>query len=64
MNFELNIVKEQVETSVGLLFQTWRIHLFGKDSWPDELNHSEAEAALKSFLLEAAELSRYNTIAS
>jgi hypothetical protein len=63
VNFELNIVQEQVETSVGLLFQTWRIHLFGKDSWPAELNPSEAEASLKSFLLEAVQLSRYNITA-
>lgn len=64
MNFALTVVQEQVETSVDLLFQTWRIHLFGKDSWPDELNHPEAEAALKTFLLKAVELSRYNTTVS
>jgi hypothetical protein len=54
------LMDEEVETSVDVLFQRWRVYLFGAECWPAELNVEEIKNSTKAFLLKAVELRRYN----
>ena len=56
---ELEVVQDQIETSVEMLFQRWKINLFGPGNWPNELNEADAKLKIKMFLLKAAQLSKY-----